>query len=375
MTGAPRLLIWTSMPTHHQSAFFAALRARPIDLAVHYYRKVDASRLSMGWDAHDRLPAGERYVAESLKSLDHCPDWRERVHVVPGCNSLFLLRLAWLLCRKAVPWVHWSEHSRPLLSRSRLTLQVKRVYGHLVDRYALGALAIGEPARREFVRWGIRPGKIRFLPYAVSGLQVADSQTVAEVQPGETRFLFLGQLCERKGIDFLLPAMATVLAAHPGARLELAGADRSAGAYEQDARRLGISHAVRFTGVIRADEIGPVLARSDVLVLPSRHDGWGVVLNEAASVGKALIASDGCGAAHHLIKHGVNGSRVPIGDVAALAAAMTKYCSDPALVGRHGAESLRLFQEFTPARNALRLEQALNSLQQAGSDPGLAWEA
>jgi glycosyltransferase involved in cell wall biosynthesis len=362
------------MPTHHQSAFFEALRARPMDLAVHYYRKVDASRLSMGWDAHDTLPAGERYVAESLKSLDYCADWRDRVHVIPGYNSLFLLRLAWLLSRNAVPWLHWSEHSRPL-SRSRLTFQVKRLYGHLVDRHALGALAIGELARREFVRWGIRAEKIRFLPYAVSGLEVADPATAAQALPGETRFLFLGQLCERKGIDFLLPAMNSVLAAYPGARLELAGADRSGGAYAQDARRLGISHAVRFGGVVRAGEIAPVLQRSDVLVLPSRHDGWGVVLNEAASLGKALIASDGCGAAHHLIKHGVNGFRVPTGDVTALAGAMMKYCSDPALAARHGAESLRIFQEHTPARNALRLEQALNSLQNAGGNPGLAWEA
>ena len=371
------------MPTHHQSAFFEALRARPIDLAVHYYRKVDASRLSMGWNAHDTLPAGERYVAESLKSLHACSDWRDRIHIIPGYNSLFLLRLAWLLSRKAVPWLHWSEHSRPPESwsedsrpvmRSRLTSQVKRLYGHLVDRHALGALAIGEPARREFVRWGIRPEKIRFLPYAVNGLEVSAAAKAEQAPPGETRFLFLGQLCERKGIDFLLSAMGNVLAAHPGAHLELAGADRSQGAYARDAQRLGISHAVRFGGTIRAEEIAPVLERCDVLVLPSRHDGWGVVLNEAASLGKALIASDGCGAAHHLIKQGVNGFRVPTGDVAALAGAMMKYCSETALVGRHGTESRRIFQEFTPARNALRLEQALSSLRSARTE-GLAWEA
>lgn len=360
------------MPTHHQSAFFAALRARSVDLAVHYYRKVDASRLSMGWDAHDSLPAGERYVTESLKSLDSCPDWRERVHIIPGYNSLLLLRLAWLLSRQAVPWLHWSEHSQPL-ARSRLTFQVKRLYGHLVDRHALGALAIGELARREFVRWGIRTEKIRFLPYAVNGLEVSAAAPVTEAQPGETRFLFLGQLIERKGIDFLLAAMSSVLAAYPGARLELAGTDRSGGAYAQDAQRLGVAHAVHFGGTIRAEEIAPVLERCDVLVLPSRHDGWGVVLNEAASLGKALIASDGCGAAHHLIKQGMNGFRVPTGDVAALAGAMMKYCSEPALVGRHGIESRRIFQEFTPARNALRLEQALSSLRGARTE-GLAWE-
>jgi glycosyltransferase involved in cell wall biosynthesis len=106
-----------------------------------------------------------------------------------------------------------------------------------------------------------------------------------------------------------------------------------------------------------------VLQRCDVLVLPSRHDGWGVVLNEAASLGKALIASDACGGAHHLIVPQLNGFRFPSGDIAALAAAMQTYCADPALCARHGAESLRIFADFTPERNAQRLADALESLQ------------
>jgi glycosyltransferase involved in cell wall biosynthesis len=100
-----------------------------------------------------------------------------------------------------------------------------------------------------------------------------------------------------------------------------------------------------------------------VLILPSRHDGWGFVLNEAASLGKALIASDGCGAAHHLIEHEVNGYRFPVGDRGALSLAMLAYCRNRGLERRHGAESLRIFEDFTPERNAQRLEEALVSLQ------------
>jgi glycosyltransferase involved in cell wall biosynthesis len=289
-----------------------------------------------------------------------CPDWRERIHVVPGYGIAFLVRLAWFLSRHRTPWLHWSEHSQPTL-HSHVTFLVKRAYGRLVRRNAIGALAIGELARLEFIRWGVDAERIRFLPYAVPGVggrPLSDTVRAA----GTTRFLFLGQLIPRKGVDLLLAAMRNVLAAYPDVRLQLAGTDRSRGAYARSAARLGIGHAVAFTGMVEAARVGAVLGSCDVFVLPSRHDGWGVVLNEAASAGKAVIASDSCGAAHHLVLPGVNGFRFPSGDVAALTRVMLEYCRDPQLAARHGDESLRIFEGFTPERNAARFEDALDSL-------------
>jgi glycosyltransferase involved in cell wall biosynthesis len=364
-----RLLIWSVIPTHHQSAFFQAVRERGIDLIVHYYRHVETSRLEMGWDAYGTLPYGERYVPESLRALEHCPDWQQRIHVVPGYSSLFLLRLALLLSRRRVPWLHWGERSWPR-ARSHVTFVVKRFYGLLIQRYGVGALAIGKLAHLELLTWGVPEGKIRFLPYAGAGSDGAQSSRDTECPRGGARFLFLGALCPRKGIDLLLTAMRDVLVAFPDARLELAGKDQSAGGYERDAARLGITHAVKFTGVVAAGQVGPVLRRNDVLILPSRHDGWGVVLNEAASLGRAIIASDASGAAHHLVRPGVNGFRFPSGNSGALAGAMAEYCREPGLAARHGAESLAIFEEFTPQRNAQRLEDALESLSRSpGTGP------
>ena len=63
---------------------------------------------------------------------------------------------------------------------------------------------------------------------------------------------------------------------------------------------------------------------------------------------------------------------VPAGDVTALAEAMGAYCLEPGLSIRHGAESLRISEEFTPGRNAERFEEALRSLQELGSQEELA---
>ena len=362
MSAPARLLIWTRIPTHHQSAFFEALRSRGFDLAVHYLQHVDAGRLGLGWNAHPKLPAGEIYAGTSLRALELCPDWRQRVHIIPGYSPPFLLQLVGFLSRRRVPWVHWSEHSWPR-PRAHLTFTVKWVYGHLARYRALGALAIGDLARQEFIRWGIPGNRIRFLPYAVPRVVVPVGAEPAEIPLEGPRFVFLGQLCPRKGIDLLLLAMRNVLAVYPNARLELAGKDQPGAVYERMAERLEITHAVRFSGVVEAGRIGSVLQRCDVMILPSRHDGWGVVLNEGASLGKALIASDACGAAHHLIAPEVNGFRFPAGDRSALASAMLAYCRNPSLARRHGAESLRIFEDFTPERNAVRLEEALLSLQ------------
>jgi glycosyltransferase involved in cell wall biosynthesis len=361
-----RLLIWTRIPTHHQSAFFEALRSRGVDLVVHYLHHVDANRSSLGWNADPELPPGELYTGMSLRALELCVDWRERIHIIPGYSPPFLLQLAGFLSRRHVPWIHWSEHSWPR-RRAHLTFSIKWLYGHLARYRALGALAIGDLARQEFIRWGIPPARIRFLPYAVPRVAVPAGPESPEIPLEGPRFLFLGQLCPRKGTDLLLVAMRDVLAAHPNARLELAGRGQPGGLYERMAERLEITHAVRFSGVVEAENIGSVLQRSEVLVLPSRHDGWGVVLNEAASLGKALIASDACGAAHHLVATEINGYRFPAGNRSALASAMLAYCRNPSLARRHGAESLRVFEDFTPERNAVRLEEALLSLQSVPS--------
>ena len=135
------------------------------------------------------------------------------------------------------------------------------------------------------------------------------------------------------------------------------------GEYQELAQTLGIKDKVLFRGVLPARHIGSALKCADVLILPSRYDGWGMVLSEAASVGKALIATAACGAAHHLIVERENGFRVPPNDATSLARAMLAYTTDPGLAHRHGRRSQELFAEYTPHRNVERLVQGLREFE------------
>ncbi len=82
-----------------------------------------------------------------------------------------------------------------------------------------------------------------------------------------------------------------------------------------------------------------LFARADVFILPSRYDGWGVVVNQAIGAGLPVICSDAVGAGYDLVEPEVNGLRFPAGDVAALAGCMERLAADPALAKQWGAAS------------------------------------
>ncbi len=176
------------------------------------------------------------------------------------------------------------------------------------------------------------------------------------------RFGFVGALCPRKGVDVLLQAFRQVHSLYPDAQLEVAGYDESDGLYARLSEQLRLTDAVRFTGAVPAAQIATVFNRCDVFVLPSRFDGWGVVLNEAAALRRLIISTENTGAAQHLIVPGRNGYRIPVEDARALAQAMLSYCENPELVQLHGEQSGQIFLRFTPERSAMRLRRAITSL-------------
>ncbi|MDZ4657449.1 MAG: glycosyltransferase family 4 protein [Bythopirellula sp.] len=360
-----KVVIWANFPSPHQADFYAALRQSGVDLRVVYQSPLLESRRSLGWAQPASQPAGESFLPSQMSPLEHVTDWRERIHVIPGYGFGTNRWLVRQLSRAGVPWVHWSENSQPSW-RSALTWGLKKWYAHKVNNYALGAFAIGERATQDFVRWGIRLEKCAQLFYAIDGVprDVERDCVTREFVGDECAFVYAGNLCHRKATLLLLEAFAKI-SAQSNSKLVLVGN----GPQESTARRylksMGLDHQVLFRGVVPNEAIGSVIQCTQVLVLPSRFDGWGVVLNEGASAGLALIASDAVGAAYHLVEPGWNGFRVRAGSVGSLQRAMSVYASEPALAYVHGRNSTMLFQNFTPARNAERFITAVRGWQAA----------
>jgi glycosyltransferase involved in cell wall biosynthesis len=234
-------------------------------------------------------------------------------------------------------------------------------------------------AVRDFRRWGIRPDKISHLHYSIDGASSTmpvDRATAAFVN-GRTAFVFVGALAHRKACDVLLKAFARVRAnqSYDGQLpvLVLVGDGPQADRYRSLAAKLQLTGRVLFRGSLPMAAIGSVLGCCQVLVLPSRFDGWGLVLNEGASVGLALIATDKCGAAYHLLEPGLNGFRVRAGSTSSLAAAMQVYARSPHIAALHGVQSLRRYEQFTPDANVARF---MNSVRRwlAASERWVPWQ-
>ena len=159
----------------------------------------------------------------------------------------------------------------------------------------------------------------------------------------------------------LLRAARRVLPAKPDWVLVLVGNDTKNCRYQKMATKLGIASQVVFRGPVSPSRISAVVASADVLVLPSRYDGWGLAINEGAAGGLAIIASNKCGAARHLVIPGYNGFRVRACSVSELAEALQYYTASPGLSTQHGTASRVLARDIAPDLNASRIVSTIST--------------
>jgi len=164
-------------------------------------------------------------------------------------------------------------------------------------------------------------------------------------------FFFCGQMIRRKGIDLLLLAFDRLITNGLESQLLLVGREAE---LPQFLAKVGpeTRSRIRYEGFHAPEHLPEYFGQSDVFVLPSRHDGWGVVINQALAAGLPVVASDEVGAGLDLIEHGINGVRVAAGDVEALYRAMETLILNPHLAGKWGARSRERAHDLTPAAGA-----------------------
>lgn len=132
------------------------------------------------------------------------------------------------------------------------------------------------------------------------------------------RYIYVGQLIERKNVAGLLEAFAAVHASSD--TLTFVGSGNQECALRALAARLGVEPHVRFAGYVAQSNLGRALGAADTLVLPSVVEVWGLVVNEALASGLHVVVSDRAGVTRSV--EGMTGVWVSGTDVSELAAAM-----------------------------------------------------
>ena len=129
------------------------------------------------------------------------------------------------------------------------------------------------------------------------------------VGPFDPMVLFVGRLVYQKGPDLLLYGVPAVLRHHKQARFVFVGDGDMRQHLEREARRMGVAQAVRFVGHKGQWELADLFRASDMLVVPSRNEPFGIVILEAWSAGKPVVATAN-GGPSEFVWHEVTGLRV-----------------------------------------------------------------
>lgn len=309
-----RFVFWLNIPSFHQSAFVRALAERDgVEVFFGYEEDLPSDRRQMGWvlpnfgaarlvDVRD---AAARQGLLEMADPTTCHAFGSFFALPHAGQALRALRDA--PCGKVwisepfddQGWRGWVRTQRARLLVRRHAEAFRRVFamGDLGTRFFRKAW-VPEAKLSEFA-YTVEPPEPELLngPPPTTG----ESADPWGTQPGghsasrPAELLFVGQLIPRKGVDLLLEGLAALRGGDW--RLRIVGDGVGRGELETLAAALRIDRQVVFLGNRDNTETRRLIASADCLILPSRWDGWGAVVNEAIHCGTFVLVSDACGSA------------------------------------------------------------------------------
>lgn len=140
-------------------------------------------------------------------------------------------------------------------------------------------------------------------------IEPANVRKMYDIGPMDPMVLFAGRMVYQKGPDILLGAIPYILKFYNNAKFVFAGDGDMRRDLEDKARQMGISHATRFLGYLNGWRLIDLFKATDCACIPSRNEPFGIVILEAWSAGKPVIASSN-GGPSEIVWHDVNGYKV-----------------------------------------------------------------
>jgi glycosyltransferase involved in cell wall biosynthesis len=262
------------------------------------------------------------------------------------------------------------EHGRSKSVRIRL----KRLLLPLLLRRVNGFLAIGTWNKEYWNGYGATLSQIETTFLAVDNkffaskceAQTALAQSLRSkwgVPQDGAVFLYCAKLIPVKAPEVLLKAFA--LLAGPAAHLVFVGTGQMEASLKKLQQKLGVKN-IHWEGFVNQSALPAYYRASDVLVLPSRFEPWGLVVNEAMACGTPCIVSDVVGAGADMIEGQETGLIFPHDNVEALAAALRMACN-PELRRRWKSNISRVLETADFAKNAQAIEALVGRLTKGGA--------
>lgn len=169
-----------------------------------------------------------------------------------------------------------------------------------------------------------------------------DAKKRIKVDPDKKMILFVGRFVKGKGVDTLIKACEDI----EGITLCLVGGEPTV-EYLDLLKQTGLQQKTQIVDFIGKEKLKQYYLATDVFVLPTHTDTWGLVINEAMSFGLPIITTKMCVAGLELIKNGENGYLIDVGDYKKLHDFIEIIVSDDDLRTKMGDENLKIINNYS----------------------------
>ncbi len=369
--------LWAQFSAYHVDRLEAvaarlAGRARVISVEVATKSQLYA------WEPSGAVKDTEKltlFPGGTYESISPARRWLAKFFALRRCDTVFfgvgynepdIIVLSWALRLVGVRVVMMTASKFDDRPRSAAFELFKKL---LLSSYS--AALVGGCRQQSYVRYlGFRRRTVQPGYNTVSMARVRREAAVAlaENTPFAARpFIFVGRFVNKKNIEILLSAYGQYAAQAGKAahRLMLIGSGPLEAKMRQQCRDVGIEGLVDTPGFLPAPQVSAMLARGLALLLPSREEQWGLVVNEALAVGLPVVASSQIGAREALVHNLINGYVIEPGGVEAMVHAMTAIASDAENWQRMSAKSL----EYSWLADAERFADSAELLIFPGAEP------
>ena len=351
------VIVYSILPSPYQQDLLYELSRLPsINLQVYY---LENSHPDNPWpekplQPYERVLSGSHFSwgASRFHWNWHLPNLSQvDVVIFNGYQNTVAQLILHTQARK-IPCIFWGE---------KMVGTAVGLKGYLQQIFAKGLgqcraiVAIGSQAEQDY-RQRFPELPVFNIPYYCDLSSFSCDRPQRPRQP--VTLLFCGQMIRRKGLDLLLRAFSQVIQSGVSARLLLVGRAAELPELLQPLDR-EVRQQIDYAGFQAPDDLPQLFQSADIFVLPSRYDGWGVVVNQALGAGLPIICSDAVGAAHVLVQPGINGEIFPSGNANALFDILMQYLKHPDRIQAASQASFLSAANWSPAVGAARWNQVL----------------
>ena len=221
----------------------------------------------------------------------------------------------------------------------------------------------GTANKAYFKAHGLKEEKLFFMPHAIENERFFKNELLIKkaslfrneigIEKDDLVFLFAGKLDNNKNITLLLNVFDSI---ESEAHLMVAG---SGLLLNELIAKYKHNNRIHFLGFQNQEKMPVIYAASNVFILPSKSETWGLSINEAMAANNAIIVSDKCGASFDLVKNNENGFVVKTNDSGSLQNAMQVCIRNSEKVIYFGNDSFNKVKHYSFENDCTILEKVI----------------